>query len=194
VANTEKAAVEVLLAEFSALRDEILQHLSMQWNAFVFQLTATSIVFSFSLTDKSRTGFLLIIPVISYALGGRYLSNRRAVQEIGTYVMNELSPRVPGWLKWEEWHRKRAVPGPVIAQLSPISVIFPGISLVALAWTAPYILYSHHISAANRWLLGITWVLSLLITTISLYTIMRIKETRLRELIVRSKRITVSHQ
>ena len=91
VVSTEKGTIEVLLAEFSALRDEILQNLSMQWNTFVFQLTTTGIVFSFALTDKSRVGFLLIIPVVSYALGGRFLHGSRAIQEIGIYIRDELS-------------------------------------------------------------------------------------------------------
>jgi hypothetical protein len=176
VANAEKGAVEVLLAEFAALRGEILQYLSMQWNIFVFQLTTTGIVFSFALTGKFRIGFLLIIPVVSYALGARYLQDDRAIKEIGTYIMNELSPRVPGGLEWEAWLRKRTLPKPAIAWFSPLPVIFPGTSLIALAWTAPYILYSRNISGASRWLLGIIWVLSLLITIIALYSIIGAKK------------------
>jgi hypothetical protein len=95
VVSTEKGTIEVLLAEFSALRDEILQNLSMQWNTFVFQLTTTGIVFSFALTDKSRVGFLLIIPVVSYALGGRFLHGSRAIQEIGIYIRMNLVHESP---------------------------------------------------------------------------------------------------
>jgi hypothetical protein len=180
VADTEKSAVEVPLAEFSALRNELLQYLSMQWNTFVFQLTTTGIVFSFALTGKSRIGFLLIIPIVSYALGGRYLQNDRSIREIGIYIMDELSPRVPGGLEWEAWHRKRTLPKPVIAWFSPLEVTFPGTSLIALAWTAPYVLYSRNISGASRWLLGIIWILSLLVTIISLYSIIRAKKPILK--------------
>lgn len=192
MANTEKGSVEVLLAEFSALRDEILQIMSTQWNIFVFQLTTTGVVFSFALTSKSRIGFLLIIPVVSYALGGRYLHNDRAIQELGTYIMNELSPRVPGGLKWEAWHRNRAFPKPAIAWLSPLAATFPGASLIALAWTAPYVLYSHDISVASRWLLGIIWVLSLFITMISLYSITRVKKSGLRNFLFALKELRQS--
>lgn len=183
VVSTEKGTIEVLLAEFSALRDEILQNLSMQWNTFVFQLTTTGIVFSFALTDKSRVGFLLIIPVVSYALGGRFLHGSRAIQEIGIYIRDELSPRVPGGLNWEEWHRKRAYAAPQFAWLSPLPITFPASSLLALAWTAPYILYSTYISTANRWLLGIIWVSSFVLAMMSLYAIIRLKGERLRKII-----------
>src|ERR1700730_15638126 len=174
--------VQVLLAEFSALRAEILQELSMRWNIFIFQLTTTGVVFSFALTGHSRTGFLLIIPVVAYALGGRLLDSERAVREMGIYIMNELSPRIPGGLKWEEWHRERPLPRPTIAWLSPVTVIFPGISLIALAWVVPYILFSPNTSIVNRWLLGIVWVLSLIITIVSSYAIIKFKAPRLREL------------
>jgi hypothetical protein len=71
--NSDNNAVdrEMLLAEFAALRAEILQRTSLQWNIFALQLTAAGVVFSFALSSPSHTAFLLILPVITYALTGR---------------------------------------------------------------------------------------------------------------------------
>ncbi len=169
--NGKGNEVQVLLAEFSALRAEILQDLSTQWVIFVFQLTAASIVFSFSLTSGSRTGFLLIIPVISYMLASRFMQNSHSIHELGTYIMTELNPRVPGGLKWEEWHRnRRAYRNPfTISWLAPLPVVFPGVSLLALAWVVPYILEARNISIADRCFLWLVWVFDFLMTIMSVY-------------------------
>jgi hypothetical protein len=82
MADIEERALQVSLAEFSALRDEILQRVSNQWVIYALQLTASGVVISFSLTNRDRTGFLLIIPVMAYALLGQYVANHYAIQKL----------------------------------------------------------------------------------------------------------------
>jgi hypothetical protein len=74
------------LAEFAALRAQILQSIQMQWNIFALQLTATAALFSFALSSFSRTGYLLILPVITYALSGRYIYEYWTTQRLGIYI------------------------------------------------------------------------------------------------------------
>src|SRR6266545_3786053 len=106
ITHTE-IAQEVLLAEFSALRDEIIQLEQWQSNVFALQLTAVAAIFSFSLSSHSRTGFLLILPVLSYALTRRYLEIEAGIYRISDYIIEELSPKTNGGLGWEEWNRER---------------------------------------------------------------------------------------
>lgn len=61
------------LTEFSALRSEILQRSSVNYSIFALQLAAGGVVFSFALSGAGRTGFLLILPVVTYALASRYI-------------------------------------------------------------------------------------------------------------------------
>lgn len=162
---------QAVLAEFSALRTEALQAFSMQWNTIALQLTATSVVFSFSLTNHARTGFLLIIPVICYVLNGRYLRNERLILNIAAYIMAELSPRIPGGLGWESWLRQLPSPKQALRWLAHGPLIFSGISLIALAWVIPFIFSGDNISAFDRSLLAIVWVVGLSLTMLSTYMI-----------------------
>ena len=65
--DNEHADREMLLAEFSALRAEMTNRQNLQWNVFALQVTAAGVIFSFALSNSNRTGFLLILPVITYA-------------------------------------------------------------------------------------------------------------------------------
>jgi hypothetical protein len=177
--NHKETEVHVLLAEFSALRNEMLQKLSNSWTIFVFQLTTAGVVFSFSLTGTSRAGFLLIIPIVSYILASQYLRNLHGIRELATYIRNELSPRVPGGLKWEEWHMKRPNDRSIYVVLSPASVAFPGVSFIALALVLPYIVSSKHVSSADRWMLWLLWAICLAMTMMSLYMFQRLYRIRL---------------
>jgi hypothetical protein len=53
------------LAEFSALRQEILFHMSAQQNLYLFQLAAAGSILSFAVTGAGRGGSALIVPVLS---------------------------------------------------------------------------------------------------------------------------------
>lgn len=138
----EELSAQASLAEFTALRTEALQALSMQWNIVALQLTATAVLFSFALTNDSRTGFLLIVPAVSYVLGGRYLRNDSAFIIIGMYIKADLSGRLRGGLNWEQWYKEFELKIPkftrTLQSLSYGPSFFPGISVVALVWVIPY--------------------------------------------------------
>lgn len=171
IASDRELSVQVALSEFTALRSEALQAFSMQWNTIALQLTATSVLVSFSLTDRARTGFLLITPIVSYILNGRYLRSERVVVLIATYIMTELSPRVPGGLKWESWLRSRPSPNQALRWFAHGPLVFSVISIVTLIWAVPYIFYADKLSRADRWMLGIVWLLGFTLTMISICTI-----------------------
>jgi hypothetical protein len=175
IATDKELPAQANLAEFTALRTEALQALSMEWNIVALQLTATGVLFSFALTNYSRTGFLLIVPVVSYVLSGRYLRNDSAFIMIGIYIRTDLSRRVPGGLNWEQWYKKFQFPKSTrtLQSLAYGPSFFSGISFVALVWVVPYILHANNISAFSRWMLGIVWVLDFIATAISIITMVR---------------------
>jgi hypothetical protein len=45
------------------------------------------------------------------------------------------------------------------------------ISIVTLIWAVPYIFYADKLSRADRWMLGIVWLLGFTLAMISIYTI-----------------------
>ena len=94
--------------------------------------------------------------------------------QIGSYIREELSPKVPGGLGWEELRRKQRsandrnrLQPPRRLLVSPLPAIFLAISVVALAWVAIYILFAHDLSVLSRSLLGILWILGLALTVTS---------------------------
>jgi hypothetical protein len=169
--TSDDLAAQGALAEFTTLRTEALQAFSTQSNIVALQLTATSVVFSFALTNRSRTGFLLIIPVVCYVLNGRYLRAERLVRLIGEYIMADLSPRVNGGLRWEFWLRGKPSPKQVLRWSAHGPLIFSAISIFALIWLAPYMLSAHNISSFNRVLLELIWISGLALTLLSIYMI-----------------------
>jgi hypothetical protein len=171
IATEEELSVQAALAEFAALKAEQLQAYSTEWNIIALQLTATAVLFSFSLTSHSRTGFLLIVPIVSYVLSGRYLRSDRVLILIGIYIRTDLSCRVPGGLKYEEWWKERRNPTGTLQSFAHGPSVFSGISIVALVWVAPYVFSANKISGFSRSILEVVWALDLIATVISIITI-----------------------
>lgn len=170
---------EMLLAEFATLREEILQRSNMQWNIFALQLTAAGVVFSFALSNPSHTGFLLILPMISYALTGRYVSQYLGVQKVGRYIREVLEVRAKGELQWETWnraqpHRVHSQRAQTLSWLNPLLLAFPGPAVIALAWVAPYVWTNHNTSTGKRFLIVIIWLVGVLVTALAIQLITRI--------------------
>lgn len=177
----KELSAQAALAEFATLRSEALQAFSMQWNIIALQLTTTGVLVSFSLSNRSRTGFLLIIPVVSYILNGRYLRSERLVVLIAAYIVDELSPRVPGGLNWEKWLRSRPAPNQILRWLAHGPLVFAMISIATLAWTVSYIRNSGQLSSDNRWMLSVIWLLDLILIMISIYTIIIVYGARFKK-------------
>lgn len=169
IATDKELSVQAALAEFTALRTEALQAFSAESNIIALQLTATGVLFSFALTNHSRTGFLLIVPIVSYVLSGRYLRNERIFILMGVYIRTDLSSRVHG-LNFEKWYKEFPNPTQTLQSFAYGPSVFFGISFVALGWVVPYILFANKISAFSRSMLGIVWLLDLTATVISIIT------------------------
>jgi hypothetical protein len=167
--NHESKSVDqrLLLAEFAALRAEILQRQNMQWNIFALQLTAAGVVFSFALSNPAHTGFLLILPIITYALTGRYVGHSISTQRLATYIREILEVRTNGELHWETWHRSQPNAVRSLTFLNPLFLAFPGVALIAIVWVAPYVWAGHSTSTGERVLIFIVWVVGIAITALS---------------------------
>jgi hypothetical protein len=130
---------DAALAEFGALRAEIIARQNSQQGLLSIQLTATGALFSLALSGAGKAAVLLVLPLVTYMLAGRHVSHSYACHSIAAYIRAELSGRVPGGLGWEDWllrHRS----GPARSRtLSPLVITFPGISLLALMGSMPYL-------------------------------------------------------
>jgi hypothetical protein len=160
---------EGALAEFDALRQEILQRQGTQHQVLALQLTIAGAVFSFALTGHARSGFLLIIPLSSYMLCSRFVEDHVGIRHIGRYIRESLSPRVPGGLNWESWVARNpvtfGVPG--LAWGYAYLVTYPGVALLALAAGSESFLAADHRRAPILVALALVWTLDLAITVLS---------------------------
>jgi hypothetical protein len=180
IRNDDSIDRQMLLAEFTALRAEILHNSNLAWNIFALQVTAAGIIFSFALGNRNHIGFLLILPVITYAFSGRYVGQIVDVLKIGTYIREVLEVKTKGDLHWEEWTRSRPSRLGTLTLLNPLFLIFPGVAVVAIAWVAPFVWTSQDVSAGMRVLIVIIWFVDIVVTVLSFELISRIVSRRWR--------------
>lgn len=130
-----KAQSQGPLAEFQALRQEIESRRNIQHNFFALQLTAAAVIFSFALSVKGRSEFLLMIPISSFMLCAEYVDQENGMNNSARYIKEELGRRVPGGLNWESWlHNPANVSQHELFRRVAMIVAFPAIAIGALAW------------------------------------------------------------
>ena len=134
--GTPEPGPEAALAEFAALRQEILARQAHQHTLLALQVTIGGAVFSFALSAPGRAAALLVVPFTSFMLLGRYVAHYAAIAHLSTYIKSELSPRVAGGLGWEAWFDARRRPSRRIFLVDPLFIAYPGMALLALAATA----------------------------------------------------------
>ncbi|MCX4497447.1 hypothetical protein OOK58_39845 [Streptomyces sp. NBC_01728] len=166
VSTSTDHGTEGPLAEFAALRQEIIQRQATQHNVLALQLTISGAVFSFALTGTSRSGFLLIVPVSTYMLCSRFVEDHVGIGQLGRYIREYLSPRIPGGLGWESWVAQNparfGIPG--LLWIYAYFVTYPGVAVLALGAAAPATFAADHgqrslgatVGLVVVWLLGLT--------------------------------------
>ncbi|UOX88764.1 hypothetical protein MUY14_45070 [Amycolatopsis sp. FBCC-B4732] len=130
------------LAEYAALRAEIIHLMDLQWKVTAFLITTSGAVFGFALTSAGRIPLLLIIPFSSNILASRWVGCSQHIERVSLYIRNELDPCVPGGIGYEKWLR-RTPDEPLgirrmirYAQASPTGVIVPALAVAALGCVA----------------------------------------------------------
>lgn len=93
----------VLIAEFAALRTEIDRRAGIQWNVLALQITSAGAVAGVAISRAADPALLLIIPLVSYMFGSRYILHDFHIKLIHQYIRGSLSGRLHGRLAWEQW-------------------------------------------------------------------------------------------
>ncbi|KAB1913583.1 hypothetical protein [Micromonospora sp. AMSO31t] len=155
------------LAEYQSLRAEIDSRAKFQQQIVGLQLTLTSAIIAFGLSRPDFQAVLLIVPLSSYLLCGRYVGQRTAMRWTTRYIDEELAPRVPGGLGWGAWSRANRRPARLLDWFLPLLICFPGVSLLALGWTLRLII-AHQAWYATAGFV-IVWVVGLFATGTSVY-------------------------
>jgi hypothetical protein len=94
---------QILLAEFAALRAEAERRMTIQWNVVALQLASAGAITSLAIAAATNVALLLIVPLMSYMLGNRYILHDVHLKLIRRYIRDSLSTRLSGHLRWEGW-------------------------------------------------------------------------------------------
>jgi hypothetical protein len=141
------AAVDVVLAEFAALRNEIDQLAGAQRKMINLNITAVATIVGLVLAQRADPHLLLALPVVSAAIGLVYQWYVLHAKHIGDYIDAILRPllvahtgdeRVLGWehqLRTTVYRRR----GSGLAGRLSYLLLFPAVPAVALAATIAYL-------------------------------------------------------
>jgi hypothetical protein len=162
---SDSLSANVVLAEYAALRAEIMHRINAVHTLYTLQLTSSFSLIAFSLSSLGRAEFLLVVPEITYLLFGRYCDERAWIFRTSKYIREELSPQVPRGFAWEAWvmdNRSRIdIPGWRHADALP----FPGIAIIVLIFAAPWTTTSRE--SSGTWLLSALWLLGIVFAALT---------------------------
>jgi hypothetical protein len=101
---------QILLAEYAALRAEAERRTPIQWNVVALQLASAGAITSLAIAAAANVALLLIVPLMSYMLGNRYILHDVPLKLIRRYIRDSLSTRLSGHLQREGWRIKNWLP------------------------------------------------------------------------------------
>ena len=157
------------LAEFAALRAEIVARQGHQHTFMSLNLTIAGTVFGFALAQPHRILVLLVLPYTTFMTCGRYIAHDYGIEQIGDYIRRSLSARVKGGLGWEDYiNQNRVTPGRrLFFGIDPLFVGFPGVAAVALAFCVSPLVRAFGSFSVSDALLALLWTLGLLLVSLS---------------------------
>ncbi|MCK2241769.1 MULTISPECIES: hypothetical protein [unclassified Crossiella] len=94
------------IAEFTALRAELLKHIELQFQLVGVSVVALGTILSVGYQTKNAA-IMSLYPVLAMILGLYWLNLAHAIMRCGTYIKTYLEPRMPaGHIGWEHYIRR----------------------------------------------------------------------------------------
>jgi hypothetical protein len=151
VDEPDKQRIQIILAEFSALRKEIADRSAAAQTLLGLNATVTAAVAGFVLSNKADPRLLLLIPILSPSLGMLFVDHVYNVINIGTYIKEVLAPQLnestgsTGLLGYEEridqYERRKllrflpvGVPLTLLFTLAPAGALIFSVPAMKRAW------------------------------------------------------------
>ena len=144
--ETNSKLLDVALAEFKALRDEIGSRATSSHTLININVVASGVIGGLVVNNPGRVELLLLLPILSPVLGLLWLDHANNIRNIGDYINTTLRPLMASLLDaestavlaWEEHvdqYERRALLR-FLPLGVPVLVLFAAIPLVSLARTA----------------------------------------------------------
>ncbi len=139
--------VQVSLAEFGKLRDEISGRTTAAWTLLGLSVTASTTVTGFVLAQKANPLLLLLLPLLTPSLGLLFIDHAVNIGNIGQYINTVVKPILreaagdSNLLSYEEWVDTyeeqpiwRLMPFGI-----PLVLLFSVVPVASLLYTAPLV-------------------------------------------------------
>jgi hypothetical protein len=131
--------MSALVAEFNAMRAEILFRATSQATLMQLNITAAGTVAFFALADGARAATMIIIPMLSPILGILWLDHDATILKLGRFIKTELKPacntvanfKLPDYERYAE--SADALPAPRFAILNFTIAVFATFGFLPLA-------------------------------------------------------------
>lgn len=152
--------VQVALAEFNKLRDEIANRSTAAWTALGANITISSAVGGFVLGDKANPQLILLLPLLAPALGLLFIDHANNIGRIGDYINVNLKPilrqaagddRLLSYEEWVDQYEARTV-ARLLPFGIPLVIAFTLIPVASLGYAASR---THGSFAWGLWSAGI---------------------------------------
>lgn len=141
VESADRIAVDISLAEYKSLRDEILKKMDNRTALIVSSITVSSAIIGFGV-ERMSGPLLLVAPLVSVLLGLLVVHHNLQIGELSMYVRDEietgLAKRYPASIGWHGGRTKFRVQfrHRVLSYHLPLILITvaPAMVSFALAW------------------------------------------------------------
>lgn len=157
-------ALTAILAECSAISALVDRKALMITTLVTFNITAVTTVAGFIISGKANKELLLVLPVVTAALGLLVAAQDVDARTAESYLKNNLHPLVQkytgernAWV-WVEFMDSRRTPLTVaMTRALPMGLIFPGICVATLALSLP------GVNGAGQW---VAWGMGVALTAL----------------------------
>jgi hypothetical protein len=164
----DASTLTAALAEFQALRAEIVQRIQAQQGLYALCVLGNGALLGAGLAGtKAHPAVFLCIPFVSSAIGLAYADHTRRIFYIGEYIRDRLWPSITGLVErplqsWEEvFAETMTLRTPFQAMLTTayLATLFVFIPLAASAYAASA---SHWDQSSGEWILWCAGILTTL--------------------------------
>jgi hypothetical protein len=158
---------------------------------FLTYMTIAGTIFALALAGKSRAPILLVVPYVSFLVCARYVQHTQDLMRVGTYIREQLSPRLAGKLAWEEWIIQNPPRRTLPLWAGPLLLSFVGSAVLALAASLGFV-FNVNGGWPVRVGLPLIWLVGLVLTTTSTRLILIRNRLHLRTVSQEYRRSRVS--
>ena len=120
-----------MLAEYNALREEVLKRVELQQQILSLTLIVFGTILTFGLQVHSAS-IILLYPTLSFFLAATWAHDGRTVMKIGIYIRDQVEAKIGGnTFGWEHRARRRQKPRGKLTFLSAGGVFAGGLNFMS---------------------------------------------------------------